>query len=304
MVNDAVSIGSGTDEGMSYTDLKNIPALYRERYDESKLIKTGFHLFDNALDGGMAPGEIHVVQAPPKVGKSTLAPNFGILPLCTGKSVFHVTLEISDLDVLAKYGTRFSGLTYKQLKDSTNEQFGLIMNRYDKYEPRLFVKYWTPQTVNTLAIRSWISKIRSKHGIKPDLIIIDYDDLLLPIGGSKDDMYNDASQVYFDMKGLADYFACPILTFAQPNRTAWELMEKGELIHSYHMAHSAKKIMQAYSVSSLNFQKPKDGERPPPHGILFVDLNRRGESSVKIPITRELNKGRITERLQEVSKNE
>lgn len=298
MVNDAVSIGYGGDDGLTYEDIKTLPSLYRKRYNPADLIQTGFHSYDHALEGGMAPGEVHLVQSPPKTGKSTLAPNFGLYSLALGKAIYHVTLEISDLDVMAKYGVRMSGHTYQEMKLSRDEEFGsLIASKFDKYQPKLFVKYWTPLSINALAIRSWISKLRSKYNAPPDLIILDYDDLLLPTGGSKDDMYNDASMVYFDLKGLADYFKCPILTFAQPRREAWELMEKGQLIHSYHLAHSAKKVMQCFSISSLNFRKDSDS------GILFVDLNRRGRSNVKIPIVRDLERGRIKENLPTVNRD-
>ena len=97
-------------------------------------------------------------------------------------------------------------------------------------------------------------------------------------------MYDNAGKIYSDLIGLADYFKCPVVTFAQPKREAWELPDKGELIQSYHLAHSAKKAHKCFSLSSLNFKSDSDT------GVLYADLFRRGKSNVKIAVKKDLSK--------------
>ena len=132
-----------------------------------------------------------------------------------------------------------------------------------------------------MTIRAWVAQHRSTLGVSPDLIILDYDDCLLPVGGTTNDMYEDAGNIYGELIQVADYFKCPIVTFAQPRRDAWDLPE-GEVIQSHHLAHSAKKAHKAYSVTSINFKK---GAKK---GKLFIDKCRRGEDGVYITMERDL----------------
>lgn len=427
LIDNAISVGSGVDSGLTFDDLKNLPEIYRSKYNPTKLVRTGFYRLDKALEGGFAPGELHIIQAPPKIGKSTVACNIGANALVDGKAVFHISLEISDIDVLAKYGVRLSGYTYAELKSCNPEEYREKLERFEKYKPNLFINYWTELSANVLNLRSWISHQRAKTGVQPGLIIVDYDDpvsgdtkiplldgteieikdlvgreefwlyacksdgtivpgrghsarvarevtelveitldngetiksttnhnhmlrdgtykkaedfvvgdsmmplyrnnhkvsyvrkikldtpvpvyclsvyeyhnyalsagvfthnCLVPIRGKQDDLYGDAGEIYSDLKGLADYFAVPVLTFAQPKREAWDKFERGELIVSSDLAHSARKAMRAFSISSLNFKEGED------IGIFYVDRTRRGESGVKIKIRRELSCGLVEE---------
>ena len=290
LIDDAVSTGYGIDEGLTFDDMMNLPDLYNKRYRPENLIRTGITGFDRALMGGMAPGEIHVIQSPPKSGKSTLGCSIGANILKTGKIVYHITLEIKDIDVLGKYASRITGFTQDQLVGCPEKEYHEKLKEYNDLKPRLFIKYWTEGSVNCLTIRSWITRKRSQTGMSPDVIIIDYDDCLLPTDSRiKDDMYNEAGSIYSDMINLADYFKCPIITFAQPQRHTWGKMENGELIYSYELAHSARKAHKAYSISSLNFKPDSD------IGILFADSLRRGKSGTKIKLKRDLSRAKFLE---------
>jgi len=290
LIDEAVSVGSGIDEGLNFEGIINLKELSSKIYSPDKLIKTGIHKFDRAFEGGLAPGEVHVVQAPPKSGKSTLGCNIGAFNIATGHTVFHVTLEISEIAIATKYACRLTGFTYGELNNMHSPEYKDKIKTFLKYKPNLFVKHWPEGTANTLHIRSWISRIKSKYNVKPSLIIIDYDDCLVPVRGSNDDMYGDAGEIYKDLIQLADYFKCPILTFAQPNRESWELANKFELIRKQHLAHSARKAHRAWSISSINFADDK------PDGILYLGDNRRGESNVKIPLTRDLARALFKEK--------
>lgn len=293
LIDEAVSTGYGVDEGSTIEDLFSLPGEYRKHYDRSNLIQTGITEFDNALKGGMGKGEVHIIQGRPKGGKSSFSAYIGSNVLRQNKTVFHITLEIKQIDVLAKYSCNLANIHYDEMFTITDEEYNEKIGRYNDKKHNLFVKYWTAKTINCMTIRSWITRIRSKTGISPDLIIIDYDDYLLPINKSKkddEDMYGDAGAVYDNMIYLADYFKCPVLTMAQPKREAWNLMENNELIHSFHLAHSALKAHKAYSISSINFREDSDT------GILFADYLRRGVST-KIGIKKDLSKSMFYEKL-------
>lgn len=284
LVDDAVSYGSGVDEGLNFEALYDLPEVYRKQYSPEKLVRTMIPGYDEALGGGMAPGELHIIQGPPKNGKSSFGCYLGSNFLLQGKVVFHVSLELKELDVMIKYAARMSNLSFAELNTVDMETYQQRMERFRKLQPNLFVQYWTEGTASSLNIRSWVSRIRSKYNVTPDVILIDYDDLMLPVGGQSDDMYENSGKIYGDMIGLGDYFKCPVVSFAQPKRDAWDLPDKGELIQSFHLAHSAKKAHKCYSLSSLNFKSDSNT------GVLYADLVRRGKSNFKVPLRRDLSR--------------
>jgi len=287
LIDEAVSVGSGVDDGMTFDDFYDLPGTYMERYDPKLLIPTGLVHWDEAFDGGMAPGELHVVLAPPKAGKTSLGVAVGAYNVKRGKSVFHVTLELKKPDIGMKYMTNITGMTRKAIIDCPPEKWKMRLSGYKKKTSNLYIQYWTEKTVNALVLRSWISRIRSKTGIKPDLIIVDYDDLLNPVAGTSDSMYDDSGNIYSDLIGLADYFACPVLTFSQGQRESWDLPNQEKCLQASHLAHSSKKAHKCYSISTLNFKDDSD------NGILFADLVRRGTSKVKIKIRKDLSRSMI-----------
>ena len=61
------------------------------------------------------------------------------------------------------------------------------------------------------------------------------------------------------------------------------------LIEAHDITHSSKKIMKCFSVSSLNF---KSGSN---EGIFYLDMARRGNSKVRIPIKKDLSRALFIE---------
>jgi len=295
-IDQALLVGNGENMGYTFDDLVNIQELYRSQYNPDQLVTTGIATMDLCLKGGMAPGEVHVIMGPPKTGKSSYLVSVGAAALLHKKTVFHVSLEIKAHEVLAKYAARLTPYTMDEILDRNNPNYKTSLQKFHSLDPKLYVQYYTECSVDCLTIRSWISRIRAAHGAKPDLIILDYDDCLCAINkagkrsNSGMDSYHEAGEIYNDVKALADYFACPVLMAAQPNRPAWnKFSSTGECIDSQDLANSAKKAMKATSISSLNFDKDNQS------GILYMDIVRRGVGNKKIGIKRLLDKSSFTE---------
>jgi len=281
----ALSVGSDVRQHTTGKDIHKLPSAYQKKYSVEKLVRTGMLTFDTALGGGLAPKEVHTIVAPPKTGKSTLASSLGAQICASDKVVYHATLEIDETDVLTKYALRMSGLTYRDLMfledGEIEEKFPRVKACWDK----LFIKWWAEKTATTADIKGWISRSMQQGNPSPDIIIIDYDDCLVPSSQKKDDLYSESGQIYTDLIALANFFDCPILTFSQPTREAWTYYKKTEkYINAGHVAHSGRKVHKCNSLSSLNFKENSDTE-----GVLYIDIARRGRSGVEIPIKRNLN---------------
>lgn len=289
LVDQAVSVGVGYDKGYSWRDIYDIQDKMKTKYNPTTLVRTGLPTFDKLLMGGFGPGEVHTIQAIAKTGKTHLAVNMGYGALLDKKAVFHISLELPKDDVMQRYACRIGKFDFEDFYKLSKDQIAERVQYVEKYEPKLYVMSWPQKTITTLMIRSWISRIKAETGDKPDFIIIDYDDCLIPISGKKTDMYDEGAEIYFDMSNLATYFNCPILTFSQPNRGAAFKSKNKELIGSEDLAHSWRKAHIAYSISSMNFNPGDD------RGTLYVERMRRGRDGVEIPLYRDLSRCLVKE---------
>jgi hypothetical protein len=283
LIDDAVAVGVGNRVGMEFKDLASLPEIYRLAYDRSKLCTTGFPSWDDCLMGGFGAGELHVCCAPPKSGKTSLGVCIGAANLKAGKVVFHISLEIKLIDLAMKYAMNMTEMTIDDIISENNPQYAQRMNKYNKVKPNLYMNYWSPNTINTTTIRAWITKVMTKTGQKPDIVLIDYDDLLIPSGGKDESMYENSGKIYMDLISLADSLKCPIVTFAQPQRDSWDNANQDKLLKADNLAHSAKKAHLLYSITTLNFTDESD------NGILFVDMVRRGKGKTKIRAKRDMS---------------
>jgi hypothetical protein len=113
---------------------------------------------------------------------------------------------------------------------------------------------------------------------------------LKPIEGKTDNQYHDSGGIYSDLIGVGDYFKCPVLTFAQPSRPAWNVYndkQNPRLIHMGDLAHSAMKAHHCTSITTLNFKTDSND------GIMYVDISRRGESHKEIKIRKNYSVGLV-----------
>jgi len=279
------SIGATSHNAVSLGDLDQVREEIKKRYSPDTLVSTGFPKLDNIFYGGFAPGEIHVVQAPPKSGKSALGVNTGSINILLEKKVLHITLELTHHEVLMRYIQRIANVTYVDILKMNNDEWEMLKERVfnQVLKDNLYVIYYPEKSASVLDIQSWLVRQKVLREWKPDFIIVDYDDCLLPTTGGKDSLYEDSGDIYSDLIKLAVKWQVPILTFSQPVRDAWNKPDKGEVIEPNDLAHSARKAHRSWSISSLNFKTGSE------EGFFYLGFNRRGKSGVRIPLKRKLD---------------
>ena len=150
-----------------------------DRYLESvrSTVKTGWDSIDDLMDGGLGSGELGVMVAPAGIGKSWALANVGSTAVKAGLNVIHYTLELNAAYVGLRYDAVLTGIPAQELKYSIDE----VKRKVGNLNGDLIVKYYPTKaaTVNTIA--SHIQRCTAL-GKKPDLVIVDYADLLKGYG--------------------------------------------------------------------------------------------------------------------------
>lgn len=247
-----------------------------EAYDRRDVekIPTGIDLLDKVMAGGLGRGELGVVIAPPGTGKTLSLVNVGANAIMQGKNVVHFSLEMSEERVTQRYDSTFTDKDFAYIKDN-KDSVAKALNMLAKVRKgRLIVKAYPTRTCTIDMIKSYLSKVRLSHGFVPDLIIIDYADLMRPTVTYKE-RRNELEILYEEIRGLGQEMNCAIWSASQTNRGALEkkVVTIADLAESFGKA-AVSDFMIAISQSK---EEKKNNELR-----YYIAKSRNGESDYTV----------------------
>lgn len=173
------------------TDLDSAIAYYEQVKEQQlsgiKGIKTGLPGFDNYLPAGIMPGQLGVFLAYPGIGKSWLSLYFAVQAWKQGKSPLVISLEMSETEVRNRVFTIMGeGLwSHRQLSAGNVELDDLRRWHKQKIEGRPefhIISNDTGGEITPSVLRGKIDQY------KPDLVIVDYLQLMSPNGKSESEV--------------------------------------------------------------------------------------------------------------------
>jgi len=197
-----------------------------------------------------------------------------------GYTVLHYTLELSESYVGKRYDACFTGIPVDQLKDHRAQVEKVI----SELTGNLVVREYSPGRATISTIESHVQKCISM-GINPDLIIIDYVDLLKSKRKSTEKK-DEIDDVYTAAKGLARELKVPVWTVSQVNRAG----AKDDIIEGDKAAGSYDKLMIADFAMSLSRQR-KDKQNGT--GRFHIMKNRYGMDGMSYGATVDTSIGKI-----------
>ena len=273
-IDSAMKAGADTDIGHEY---KSQVAL---RYNEAArhTITTGWDVVDDLMDGGLAPGELGVVMAPAGIGKSWLLINIGANAIRNGKNVVHFTLELNENYVGQRYDSVITGISAQNLKNHQED----IEDKMSRIDGELVIKYYPTKSVGAMALKAHIEK-SAMLGKAPDLVIIDYADLLKV---STKDKHEAVEELYEELRGLAGEYKVPVWTATQAGRAALE----EDIIEADKIAASYGKVMVSDFIMSLS-RKVQD--KLSGTGRVHIVKNRFGPDGMTLPSKINTNNGQF-----------
>ena len=276
IIDEAMKAGTTRDLGHDY-----IISL-EERLAESArtTVKTPWDVVNDIMDGGLGHGELGVIVAPAGIGKSWTLQAIGASALKEGKTVVHYTLELNENYVGLRYDSIFTGVTTSNIKYYKDD----VQTKLSKLPGKLLIKYFPTKGASVQTISSHLKQIEIS-GEKPDMVLVDYADILMPTGNFKEKRHAIGT-IYEDLRGLAGELEIPIWTASQANRSALE----EDVIGADKVAEDYSKDMTADFVMSMS-RKVED--KIANTGRFHVIKNRFGIDGVTYPATINTNIGQI-----------
>jgi archaellum biogenesis ATPase FlaH len=245
LIKEAVQIGLARDMGTDYfADPKGRLLGLK---DKNGQVSTGWGTMDRKLFGGFNRGELNIFAGGSGAGKSLFLANLGVNFALAGLNVVYLTLELSEALVSMRIDSMLTGVTTRDIfKDLDDVEMKVKM--VGKKSGLLQVKYM-PSGKTTNDIRSYLKEFEIKTGKKVDVLLVDYLDLLMPIGKkiSAENLFIKDKYVSEELRNLAMEKKCVFVTAAQLNRGA---VEEVEFDHS-HISGGLSKIQTADNVFGI-----------------------------------------------------
>jgi hypothetical protein len=268
VIDNALKLGS--DNTLGYDYIADFEARFLKKARDP--VTTGWIDIDNISKGGLGKGELGVVVAPTGAGKSMVLVHLGAQALISGKNVLHYTLELADTVVANRYDSAITGVELKNLTIFKEK----IYDEIREIEGKLIVKEYPTRSANIQTIKNHVEKLKRRN-FKPDMIIIDYGDLIRPENSRKDEKRHQLETIYEELRGIAQICECPLWTASQTNRSGLN----AEVITMESISEAFNKCFVAdfiFTVSRTVEDKNTN------QGRIFVAKNRNGPDGLVYPI--------------------
>jgi replicative DNA helicase len=276
MIDNALKAGQDKNIGHEYN--KDIESRYRE--DERNPIPTPWDELNELLQGGLGEGDFGLIYGNPGGGKSWALVALGAHALKMGYNVIHYTLELGESYVGKRYDACLTQIPVQNIGNFKSN----VENQVNAVPGQLIIREYSPKRASLLTIESHIKKCIDLD-FKPDLIIIDYVDLLKTkkaYGERKDEI----DDIYIGTKGLARSLKLPVWSVSQVNRAG----AKDNIIEGDKSAGSYDKIMIVDFSASLS-RKRKDKMNGT--GRLHIMKNRYGTDGMTYQVDIDTSTGNI-----------
>lgn len=234
------------DLGFEYTDSQFKLDDYDSREEADMHAPTGIPLIDKTMRGGLEPKHLGIMLAGTGVGKTMALTNIGCESLLAGLNVVHITLEISAREVAYRYDARMTGFGINEIMGNLDRHRKTIRKHTKRLQANLFIKEWGSDEASGRDIRSYLKMLEARTGVVPDVVLVDYADLLRPIN-RRTDLRIELGETMRALRQISKDWDCAVWTASQTNREGWDV----ERISLKTISESAEKAMIADVIVAL-----------------------------------------------------
>ena len=270
------ALKAGQDKNIGHEYNKDIEERYRE--NSRTTLPTPWERINDLLQGGLGNGDFGLIFGNPGGGKSWSLVAIGGFAVKLGYNVLHYTLELGEDYVGKRYDSFFTKIPVNKI-DSFREK---VEETIPQLPGKLIIKEFPTGRAKVSTIESHINKCESM-GTKPDLVIIDYVDLLSSNRKNSDRKY-EIDDIYTSTKGLARQLNIPIWSVSQVNRAG----AQDKIIEGDKAAGSYDKMMISDFAMSLSRKKEDKVNNT---GRFHIMKNRYGMDGLTFSVKADTSTG-------------
>jgi len=243
------------DESWFFDDLPDRQVRHMAGDSRLSAVCTGFSQLDHLMNGGLSPGELGIWVAYSKGGKSIMLIQHGISATRSQlRPTAHFVFEGSKTQVEDRYEAAWTGDLYNSIRTGGlgSEAYRRAYQEYQMAKGKLvirgFTDEWNYSCADILtALKDW----KRTRNFVPDLVIVDYGDLLNGRAGHYSSEQAKQKDAFRDLKSLANR-GYAVWTASQAHRPSEGSENFAHWIWARDIADCYEKVRVADFLGSLN----------------------------------------------------
>jgi KaiC/GvpD/RAD55 family RecA-like ATPase len=245
-IQEAMRVGADISDVGEFLIGKDMEDRMTEYHFPEQIVRvpTGLTHLDQCMGGGLQPGELAIIIGAAKQGKSVLlaAIAHGAANLMNQKKVIYYSLEMKQRKILKRMDMRIAALGSDVIKSDPSKFTDALKRRAPQLmgTGNILVKSYPTRSCTSSMLCGHLSQTIA-GGFKPDLIVVDYVDIMKPerrIG----ETHNEQAGCVEDLRRIAGEFNVAVWTACFPAGTmvasprgpiAIEQIPEGYPVYSY-----------------------------------------------------------------------
>lgn len=192
----------------------------KQMLETGTAIPTQWAEVDDLLFGGLMRKELLLVSANSGGGKSICLANLALNFSEQGYNVLYASLELSEQVIAQRFDTMITGISRKEWKQHTNE-IAVRVQQHGQNKGHIDIKQF-PVGTNAIQIRAYLKEYYLMYGYLPDLLVLDYVDLMHPNEKNIDlsDLWTKDKLCSEQLRDVGVQHNMAVATASQLNRSA------------------------------------------------------------------------------------
>lgn len=260
----------------------------------------GIDRLDGAMNGGLHYGELEVPVAYSGVGKSFWCVQRGFTAARLRRRVLHFVLEGGRHKIEDRYEARWADILYHDVRTGNLDAATItaLHHEYEMLRRNLVLRGYADKQAWRITyddLTEELSELRRAHGWVPDLVIVDYGDLL---DGPGDSAYEKQKMSFRQLKALAEkaefrgHFGYAVCSPSQAQRPSQGADEREHVIKPQQVADSYEKVRVADSIVTINRTNKEKGKK---EARVYLGKYRDNEDGLLVRVRTAYERGGFCE---------
>lgn len=257
-------------------------------------ITTGIPLLDKLLyRKGWGRREFVLFMGFAKSGKSTGMGEFSVNATLKGHNVLYVSLEVHTTILSDRFDARLSETEMSKLVEKRDDVHRKLAELgATSGLGSLWVVERPSGSLSPADLTRMLESMKS-NGMVPDMIVVDYADLMKPSFRSGD-VREDVKSIYTELRGIGDRFNAAMMSASQTNREGGA----SEVATMMHAADNIEKVRIADLIITIN---KTEEEATKGEARLYLAGSRNQKGNISLRVKQNLEQMRFIERIMDVS---
>jgi hypothetical protein len=276
---------------------------FDDRQERRALVAAGLDTFPTGIDpiddrmyGGLSYGELGVAVAYSKIGKSFWLNQVGFICSRMRRKCIHFVLEGGRAKCEDRYEARFMQTLYRNVRkgDIESKDLAIARREYDILKRNLVIRGHADKEdwhVTPDDLLAELTLLRDQHGWVPDMIVVDYGDLIHAPGDNERVRQKNAFRMLKTLAGRVEYRGhrgYAVWTASQAVRPDKGADEREHVVKPRDIADCYEKVRASDAILSLNITRQEVAAR---QARVFLGNYRDNEAGVLVRVQTDYDHG-------------